>query len=660
MFRRVLVANRGEIACRVMATCRRLGIHSIAVHSEADRHARHVRLADEAHLVGPAPASESYLDIDRVLDAARRSGAEAVHPGYGFLSENTEFAAACEAAGIVFIGPSADAIRRMGLKHEAKALAESAGVPVVPGYHGADASPERLAREAERVGYPVLVKAVAGGGGKGMRVVRSTGELAEAIETAAGEARSSFRDGRILLERFVERPRHIEVQVFGDQHGAHVHLFERECSIQRRYQKIVEESPSPFVTPELRERMTDAALRVAAAVGYVNAGTVEFVVGEDRGFYFLEMNTRLQVEHPVTEAVTGQDLVEWQLRIAAGETLPLEQERIEPRGHAVEARLYSEDPQRGFLPSTGRIAHFAFPPEDAGWRVDRGVEDGDLVSVHYDPMIAKVIASDGNRQAAVSRLRQALARTAVIGPRTNLALLRRIVAHPDFEAGSMDTGYLDRHLGAFLSDPPRPGPAVLLAAADYALRSMAEAAREASSPDSPWGRGDAWQVAGLGQVTLGLATPGFRRLRVRRVDEELELAGEDGESVRARVTDAEHDIVEVLGEDLQAEVVRVGFGPRLLVSDAHTHEIELVHPWPFEQVADEAETHPTSPLPGRVISLAISEGQQVEAGTRLAVVEGMKMQHVLRAARAGRVIRVLVAEGDLVEAETVICEIGAD
>jgi 3-methylcrotonyl-CoA carboxylase alpha subunit len=292
--------------------------------------------------------------------------------------------------------------------------------------------------------------------------------------------------------------------------------------------------------------------------------------------------------------------------------------------------------------------------------VDRGVEDGDLVSVHYDPMIAKVIASDGNRQAAVSRLRQALARTAVIGPRTNLALLRRIVAHPDFEAGRMDTGYLDRQLGAFLSDPPRPGPAVLLAAADYALRSMAEAAREASSPDSPWGRGDAWQVAGLGQVTLGLATPGFRRLRVRRVDEELELAGEDGESVRARVTDAEHDIVEVRGEDLQAEVVRVGFGPRLLVSDAHTHEIELVHPWPFEQVADEAETHPTSPLPGRVISLAISEGQRVEAGTRLAVVEGMKMQHVLRAVRAGRVIRVLVAEGDLIEAETVICEIGAD
>jgi len=659
MFRRVLVANRGEIACRVIATCRRLGIHSIAVHSEADRHARHVRLADEAHLVGPALASESYLDIDRVLDAARHSRAEAVHPGYGFLSENTEFAAACDAAGIVFIGPPADAIRRMGLKNEAKALAELAGVPVVPGYHGDDASPERLAREADRIGYPVLVKAVAGGGGKGMRVVRDAGGLAEAIETATGEARASFRDGRILLERFVERPRHIEVQVFGDQHGSHVHLFERECSIQRRYQKIIEESPSPFVTPALRERMTDAALRVAAAAGYVNAGTVEFVVGEDRDFYFLEMNTRLQVEHPVTEAVTGQDLVEWQLRIAAGEALPLPQERVEASGHAIEARLYSEDPRRGFLPSTGRIERFAFPAEDAGWRVDRGVEDGDAVTVHYDPMIAKVIASGGDRPAALSRLRQALARTAVVGPKTNLALLRRIVVHPDFEAGSMDTGYLDRHLGAFLADPPAPGPAALLAAADYALRSMARAAHDAPSPDSPWSQGDAWQVAGLGQVTLGLATPGFRRLRARRAGQELELEGDDV-SVRARVTEAEHDIVEVRGGNLHAEVVRVGIGPRLLVTDTCTHEIELVHPWPFEQVADETDTHPTSPLPGRVVSLSIAEGQQVEAGTRLAVVEGMKMQHVLRAARAGRVIRVLVAEGDLIEADTVLCEIGTD
>ncbi len=659
MFRRVLVANRGEIACRIMATCRRLGIHSIAVHSEADRHDRHVRLADEAHLVGPAPANQSYLDIDRVLDAARRSGADAIHPGYGFLSENAEFAAACEAAGIVFIGPSADAIRLMGLKHEAKAIAETAGVPVVPGYHGADISAERLAREADRIGYPVLVKAVAGGGGKGMRVVRNPGELAEAVETAAGEAHASFRDGRILLERFVERPRHIEVQVVGDQHGSHVHLYERECSIQRRYQKIIEESPSPFVTPELRALMTDAALRVAAAVGYVNAGTVEFVVGEDRGFYFLEMNTRLQVEHPVTEAVTGQDLVEWQLRIAAGEPVPLPQERIDAHGHAVEARVYSEDPQRGFLPSTGRIAHFAFPSEDAGWRVDRGVEDGDVVTVHYDPMIAKVIATDSDRPAALSRLRQALARTAVIGPRTNLALLRRIAAHPDFEAGSMDTGYLDRHLGEFLTAPPVPGPAALLAAADYALRSMAGAAQRADSPASPWACGDAWQVAGLGQVTLGLATPGFRRFRARRIGAELELEGDDT-SMCAQVTAAEHDIVEVLSKDLHAEVVRVGFGPRLLVTDTHTHEIDLVHPWPFEQAADEAETHPASPLPGRVVSLSIAEGQRVEAGTRLAVVEGMKMQHVLRAARAGRVVRVLVAEGDLIEADTVLCEIGTD
>jgi 3-methylcrotonyl-CoA carboxylase alpha subunit len=656
MFRRVLIANRGEIACRVIATCHRLGIHTIAIFSEADRHARHVRLADEAHLCGPAPASDSYLDIGRVVDIARASGAEAVHPGYGFLSENTEFAAACAAAGIEFIGPNPATIRSMGLKHEAKALAEAAGVPVVPGYHGHDATPARLAREADRIGFPLLVKAVAGGGGKGMRVVRSSTELAEAVAAAGREAATSFRDGRILLERFVERPRHIEVQVFGDRHGNCLHLFERECSIQRRYQKIIEESPSPFVTPALREHITDAAVRVATAVGYVNAGTVEFIVGPDGEFYFLEMNTRLQVEHPVTECVTGLDLVEWQLRVAAGESLPLQQEQLKQQGHAIEARVYSEDPQRGFLPAVGRVERFAFPPTDATWRVDTGIEDGDLVQVHYDPMIAKVIASGPDRPAAIARLRQSLARTAVFGPACNLDLLRRIVSHPDFAAGQMDTGYLDRNIDAMLGALPAPSAAVLLATAHYALARNASQAGHRHPVISPWASGDGWQAGGLDGTTIGLATPAFSRLRARRRGVAVEVLA-DGLAASAVVTPGEHDSVGVAGPGLDAELTLIGHGNRIVVTDEVTHDVRLVHPWPFTASADEADTHPASPLPGRVVALHVEEGQEVAAGDALAVVEGMKMQHTLRAGRAGRVDRVRVGEGDLVDADAILFEI---
>jgi 3-methylcrotonyl-CoA carboxylase alpha subunit len=657
MFRRVLIANRGEIACRVIATCRRLGIHSIAIFSEADRHARHVRLADEAHCVGPAPASESYLDIERVLEVARRSRAEAVHPGYGFLSENTAFAAACAASGIVFIGPTPDAIRRMGLKHEAKALAEAAGVPAVPGYHGEETSPARLLLEAERIGYPLLVKAVAGGGGKGMRVVRNAGELAEAAAAAGREARSAFSDGRILLERFIERPRHIEVQVFGDTHGHCVHLFERECSIQRRYQKIIEESPSPFVTPALRAAITAAAVRAAAAVGYVNAGTVEFIVGTDRQFYFLEMNTRLQVEHPVTEAVTGLDLVEWQLLVAAGQPLPCTQDAITQSGHAIEARIYSEDPDRGFLPSTGLVERFACPPADNSWRVDSGIEDGDRIEVHYDPMVAKVIASGPDRETAILRLRAALARSALFGPRSNLSLLRRIVSHPDFCAGAMDTGYLDRHLGELLEAQPDLAPEALLATADYALESLARQARARGPEASPWDLGDAWQAGGLDGVTLGLAGPAFQRLRARRSDHGVEV-DTGALRLRAEVRAGEHDVVTVKGEELDAEVVLVGHGTQLVVTAAGaSHELRLVHPWPFARAAGEANTHPSSPLPGRVVSVLVEAKQVVAAGAAIAVVEGMKMQHTVRAAAGGTVTRILVDEGQLVEAEAILCEI---
>ncbi len=657
MFGRVLIANRGEIACRVIATCRRLGMHTIAVFSEADRHARHVRLADEAHLVGPAPAADSYLNIERVIEVARAARADAVHPGYGFLSENAEFAAACASAGIVFIGPSPESIRRMGLKDEAKNIVAAAGVPVVPGYHGSDCSAATVRREAARIGFPLLVKAIAGGGGKGMRVVRSAAELADAIAAAGREATASFRDGRIMLERFVERPRHIEVQVFGDTHGAHVHLFERECSIQRRYQKIIEESPSPFLTAALRERITGAGVRAVAAVDYVNAGTVEFLVAPDGEFYFLEMNTRLQVEHPVTEAVTGFDLVEWQLGIAAGGRLPVPQERITQCGHAIEARIYSEDPRRGFLPSTGRVDRFAFPREDRTWRVDRGIDDGDEVQVHYDAMIAKAIASGANRAAAIGQLRQSLARTAVFGPASNLALLRRIAAHPAFVAGDMDTAFVDRHLEELVSRGEPVTDETWLAAAHYALTSMSGAGR-GTGDDSPWSLGDAWQNGGLGHVTLGVAAPGFRRLVARRRGRRVELEC-DGLALQADVTDSEHDLVIVEHDGAATEVTLLGHGRKLLVSHGASHELEMVHPWPFAVSADETDTHPASPLPGRVIALHVTEGQVVEAGQPLAVVEGMKMQHTVKAGRAGRVTSVLVEAGQLVDADAVLCEIEA-
>ncbi len=655
MFGRVLIANRGEIACRVIATCRRLGVHTIAIFSEADRHARHIRLADEAHPVGPAPAAQSYLDGQRVLAVARATRADAIHPGYGFLSENATFAADCARAGIVFIGPGPAAIESMGLKHQAKALVAAAGVPVVPGYHGDDGSDATLAREAERIGFPLLVKAVAGGGGKGMRVVRSGAELADAVAAARSEASSSFGDARILLEKFIERPRHIEVQVFGDTHGNHVHLFERECSIQRRYQKIVEESPSPFLDAALRERITRDAVRAAAAVDYVNAGTIEYVVSPQGEHYFLEMNTRLQVEHPVTEAVTGQDLVAWQLAVACGEALPLRQEQITQSGHAIEARVYSEDPARGFLPATGQVRRFAFPDEDAGWRVDRGIDDGDRVEVHYDPMIAKLIARGSDRADAIARLRAGLARTAVFGPATNLGLLRRIAAHPAFAAGEMDTGYLDRHLPALLAPGGPPDAAALAAVADHVLAELATA-----GAGSPWALGDAWQAAGMGALTLGLQTPEFLRLRVRRRGPQVQVDC-NGAQFAATVARAAHDLRVVEGPQGTSEVTLLAEGDRLVVtSESGSYDLRRVHPWPFDASDDEADTHPASPLPGRVMAVHVTAGQAVAAGAPLAVVEGMKMQHTVRAGRAGRVTRVCVASGDLIEAETILCEIAAE
>ncbi|HSK40851.1 MAG TPA: acetyl-CoA carboxylase biotin carboxylase subunit, partial [Arenibaculum sp.] len=445
MFSKILIANRGEIACRVIRTARHMGIRTVAVHSEADAGALHVDMADEAWLIGPPPARESYLRIDAILDVARRSGAEAIHPGYGFLSENAAFADACGQAGIVFVGPPADAIRAMGGKSEAKALMEPAGVPLVPGYHGAGQDPELLRREAEAIGFPLLIKASAGGGGKGMRVVAAAGEFDAQLAGARREAASAFGDERVLLEKYLTRPRHVEIQVFADRHGNCVYLFERDCSIQRRHQKVVEEAPAPALPPGTRQRMGEAAVAAARAIGYVGAGTVEFLLDEDGAFYFMEMNTRLQVEHPVTEMITGQDLVEWQFRVAAGEPLPVGQDDLAISGHAIEVRVYAEDPARDFLPQTGRLDHLAFPEPGPHVRIDAGVRAGDRISIHYDPMIAKLIVWDHDRPAAVRRLRAALGATQIAGLNANVGFLSAIAAHPAFLAADLDTRFIERH-----------------------------------------------------------------------------------------------------------------------------------------------------------------------------------------------------------------------
>ena len=649
---RLLIANRGEIACRVIRTCRRLGVHTIAVHSDADRGALHVRLADAARGIGPAPARESYLNFATIIAAARDSRADAIHPGYGFLSENAAFAEACTGAGIAFVGPSPAAIRAMGLKHEAKALVSAAGVPVVPGYMGEDQSPARLAKEAERVGYPLLVKAVAGGGGKGMRVVHEAQALEEAIRGARGEAENAFGDGRLMLERFLHRPRHVEVQVFGDAHGGCVHLFERECSVQRRYQKIIEESPSPFINGATREAMTTAAVRAARAVGYVNAGTIEFIVDTDGSFYFMEMNTRLQVEHPVTEAVTGLDLVEWQLRVASGERLPLTQGEVRQGGHAIEARIYSEDPRRGFLPSVGRVRRFAHPPTGAGWRVDTGIADGDMISVHYDPMIAKVIASGSDRAAALATLRHHLDRTAVFGVANNLPLLRAIAAHPAFAAGDVDTGFVDRELAALTQDSVPPPESLLVAA----YLALSERSPPPGANASPWTQGDGWRAGGTQGQSLGLRTPGFQRWRAQAHGDDIELRG-GGTVMRGRV--------EILGTARFAVDAGRGLRDLELIRDRErlqlvgeqATEIALAPAWPYERGAEDADAHPASPLPGRVVELRVKTGDTVARGAVLAIVEGMKMQHAIRAGRAGRITNVLARAGELVDAEAILFDI---
>ena len=657
MFRTILIANRGEIACRVIRTARRMGVRTVAVFSDADRDALHAHLADAALPIGPAPARESYLRIDRILQAARDSGAEAIHPGYGFLSENAAFAEACAAAGVVFIGPPASAIRAMGSKSAAKSLMETAGVPLVPGYHGEAQDPGLLAREAARIGYPVLVKASAGGGGKGMRVVSEPSGFAEGLALAQGEARASFGDDRVLVERYLTKPRHIEVQVFADGQGNVVHLFERDCSIQRRHQKVVEEAPAPGMTPERRAAMGQAACEAARAIGYRGAGTVEFIVdagnaggAEGDAFFFMEMNTRLQVEHPVTEFITGQDLVEWQLRVAAGERLPLLQEELRIDGHAMEVRLYAEDPGRDYMPSIGTLHHLRPPAEGPHVRVDTGVRQGDAITVHYDPMIAKLIVWDRDRGAAARRLQAALLEYEVAGVQTNLELLRRVAAHPAFLAAELDTGFLGHHPEVLAPAAAAPPLDALAAAVAHELaeraRSASDAARTGTDAHSPWALATAWRLNGAGYQDFTLRHDGVD-YAVRAhpfADGAFDL---QTEGRRARVA-RQGDTLLVDGARRRVPVARNG-DTLLVMAGGTTWALDLIDMLRPPRAEGAGGDRLLAPMPGRIVSLSTERGARVKRGDVLLVLEAMKVQMRLIAPRDGMVGAVHAGAGDLVD-----------
>ncbi|MBI3677710.1 MAG: acetyl/propionyl/methylcrotonyl-CoA carboxylase subunit alpha [Proteobacteria bacterium] len=631
-FSTLLIANRGEIACRIMRTARRMGLRTVAVYSDADAHAAHVEMADEAIHIGPATARESYLRTDAILAAAKASGAEAIHPGYGFLSENAAFAEDCAKADIVFVGPPPGAIRAMGLKDRAKALMEKAGVAVVPGYMGDDQSAERLAAEAKAIGFPVIIKAVAGGGGKGMRRVDTAKDFGSALEGAKREAKSAFGDDRVLIEKYITRPRHIEVQVFADTHGNAVYLFERDCSLQRRHQKVIEEATAPGMTDVMRKKMGEAAVKAAKAVGYTGAGTVEFIADASEGlkadrFWFMEMNTRLQVEHPVTEAITGLDLVEWQLRVASGEALPKAQKDLRPHGHAIEARLYAEDPRNGFLPSIGKLERLQFPQAN-DIRVDSGVREGDDVTMFYDPMIAKVIAWDETREGAASKLASALAACEIAGVRSNAGFLVRALRHADFIKGDIDTGFIERHRDALIP-LASARPQILARAAQFLFEDRS---KNSQTPD-PWSAQDGFRLSGEAREIVEFVAEG------KRVP--VEILHHRGGAWNVRIG----------GKDVSpvhASALRLASGDIAVMEGGETWTLVLHDPFAAAEAAGIAADRIVSPMPGRVVQILVRPGETVKRGQPLAVLEAMKMEHTLSAPADALVSTVDAAAGDQV------------
>lgn len=636
----LLVANRGEIACRVMRTAKAMGIRTVAVHSVIDAETRHVREADMAVDLGGAKPADSYLLIDRIIAAAKASGAQAIHPGYGFLSENAGFAQAIEQAGLVFLGPPASAIEAMGSKSAAKSLMEAAGVPLVPGYHGDKQDLETFREAAARIGYPVLLKAAAGGGGKGMKVAESEAQLGETLASAQREAQSAFGDSRMLVEKYVLKPRHVEIQVFADRHGNCLYLNERDCSIQRRHQKVVEEAPAPGLSTELRRAMGEAAVKAAQAIGYVGAGTVEFLLDERGDFFFMEMNTRLQVEHPVTEAITGLDLVAWQIRVARGEPLPISQQQVPLNGHAIEVRLYAEDPEHDFLPATGTLALYREGAAGDGRRFDSGVAEGDSVSPFYDPMLGKLIAWGEDREQARLRLLAMLDETLVGGVRTNLAFLRRILSHPAFAACELDTGFIPRHQQQLLPSPGELPERFWQLAADAWVQTEAALQRTDDS-HSPWATRSGWRSAGAAEVDLHLSCQGTNR-KVRAGNQAL--FGDD--TLQA----------DIEGTRQRLRCMRRG-DTLYLQWHGELHAITRFDPIAAAEASHAQHGGLGAPMNGSIVRVLVEAGQTVEAGTALVVLEAMKMEHSIRAPEAGTVKALYCCEGEMVSEGTVLVEL---
>ncbi|MGB0467906.1 MAG: acetyl-CoA carboxylase biotin carboxylase subunit [Pontibacterium sp.] len=647
MFNKILIANRGEIACRVIQTAHRLGIKCVAVYSEADANSRHVAMADEAFLLGPAPSTESYLRADKIIDICKQSGAQAVHPGYGFLSENTGFAEALEANGITFIGPPSSAIAAMGSKSAAKEIMSHASVPLVPGYHGDDQDPAKLKQESEKCGFPQLLKAVAGGGGKGMRIVESLEEFDEALVSACREAQKAFGNPDMLIERYLTQPRHVEIQVFCDKHGNGIYLAERDCSVQRRHQKVIEEAPAPGLPDEVRVAMGEAAVRAAQAIDYVGAGTVEFLYDVDGSFYFMEMNTRLQVEHPVTEMITGQDLVEWQLRIADGSELPISQDQVKVRGHSLEARIYAEDPDNDFLPATGSLKYLRTPAENAHVRVDTGVIEGDEVSVFYDPMIAKLIVWDENREAAINRMVKALEEYRIAGLKTNTRFLRNLADAGPFRAEDLDTGFIEKHRDLLFPASRLDQQFYLSISAAFFLETAKAGNTIKGDVFSPFSAQNGWRLNSEYSRPMKLMLgEEIHELRILEKQSEYEVTVDDATyRVSASLNDDALNVI-INGHRLTVHCFQDGDNLTIFHEGEQFHCRQ--HRDTFTETEQAGDASLAAPMNGAVVAVLVEKGQEVTAGQTLVIMEAMKMEHSISAPHDGTISEIFFAEGDLV------------